>query len=188
MSGIGLGGINLELIQSDLDAPIEPVCDTLVFEPVSLDAGSDAFGRLGFRSERYDKWESDSELLKLRGFSEADSHTEQLICSNLYPDPAFPVPLFLCKYSHDLGKRLSRDQVGDSPAGPVIAVEVQLEEAGKLSVLSQVGYLGSIELVQRDELGPFKVTGIKLERGPMPLDGLNLGFEFILAESGPCSA
>jgi len=178
-SGIGLGGVNLELIQPDDGAPSEPVCDTLVFEPVSLEAGEEAFARLGYRTERYEKWESDPELLMMRGFSEEGSQAEQLICKNLYPDPTFPVPLFLCEYSHGLSKRLSREQVGDPPMGPVTAVEVQMEAAGKLFVLSQIGYLGPVELVQREDLGPFRVTGVKFERGPLPLDGVDLGFDFI---------
>ena len=179
-SGIGLGGLNLELIQPDEGAPSQPICDTLVFEPVSLEAGEQAFARLGYRTERYEKWESDPELLKMRGFSEEGSQTEQLICKNLYPDPTFPVPLFMCEYSNGLARRLGREQVGDSPAGPVLAIEVQMEKPGQLWVLAELGYLGSVELIQREEVtGPFQIAGIKLERGPLDTRGVRLGFVFI---------
>src|SRR5690349_7194669 len=62
--GVALGGLNLELIQMDEDAPTEPIGLTLVFEPTSIDEAVAALERCDVRSgDVFEKFEIDSSLL-----------------------------------------------------------------------------------------------------------------------------
>src|SRR5689334_3079814 len=58
-SGIALGGINLEFIQDDHDAPDRAVTDTFVFEPTSISDAEKVFTGLGVDTRRFLKTESD---------------------------------------------------------------------------------------------------------------------------------
>ena len=178
-SGIALGGINLELIQPDSDAPAAPVCDTLVFEPTDLVRGLEALGEVGIQAETFEKWEDNPELLRLRGFVGPDANHRQLICRNVFPKGDLPAPFFLCEYSPGL-RRLLAEVTGPTPAGNVIALKVHLPHRGSILRLGDLGYLGQIELIQTEgRFGPFQVTGIKFEKGVPQQGKLPLGFQFI---------
>lgn len=178
-SGIALGGINLELIQPDYGAPAVPVCDTLVFEPTNFVRAREALNKVGLQGETFEKWEDDPELLRLRGFKETEVDHRQLICRNVFPKGELPVPFFLCEYSAGLRERLT-EVSRPTPAGRVIALEMQLEKSGSIWRLADLGYLGEIELLQiEDRFGPFQVTGMKFENGVPEQGDLPLGFHFI---------
>lgn len=105
-SGVALGGINLEFLQS-LERPVEePVIRTLVFEPSDLEESIAYYASFGFPMTLRDKWEPNPELLLLRGFTPEESATPQRICRNLVPDEKPTVDFFLCEYVPFLKQRL----------------------------------------------------------------------------------
>jgi hypothetical protein len=106
-AGVALGGINLEFLQPDEGAPNVACIQTLAFEPIGLEAASSHLAELGLDMQTKEKWESDPDLLRLRGFSEDECQTRQLICRNAYPSDETPIGFFLCEYSQLLGKRLA---------------------------------------------------------------------------------
>ena len=108
-AGVAIGGINLEFIQLDEGAPEVARIRTLVFEPVNLEAAVAALTERGIPMHTSEKWEDNRALLRLRGFSELECETRQLICRNAYPTRNAPFDFFLCEYSDDLKKRLSRE-------------------------------------------------------------------------------
>lgn len=175
-SGVTLGGINLEFIQPDSGAPTEAITDTLVFEPTSLDAAEMGFQRLGVQTRRFDKNEPDPELLRLRGFAEAESRTPQLICRNLFIESEFPLPVFLCDYAPFLKDRLTGIL---SPHGKVISITMRLAKPGSIWRLGDVGYQGNIEIIQSElEFGEPRVTEVRLDSGSIDLQGIDPGFCF----------
>ncbi|MBC8064794.1 MAG: hypothetical protein H7Y17_08190, partial [Chlorobia bacterium] len=180
-SGIALGGINLEFIQPDVDAPEQAVCDTLVFEPTSLQRAEEALGAKGVLTRRLDKIEPDPALLALRGFEEVELQGPQLICKNLLLESEFPVPMFLCEYVPKLKQRLSASNPSfKQPHGRVLSITVQLAKPGAIWRLSDLGYQGNIELLQAESrFGAPSVIEIKFERGPVELQGIDPGFTFI---------
>lgn len=131
-SGVALGGLNLEFLQPDVDAPARPVVRTLVFEPTSLDDAVLHFESVGLRMELREKWESNPELLRLRGYSEEESLSRQLICRNLVPLDPVPVDFFLCEYSPFLRERLAFPEF--TPVHEVV-VEVPTSDFAKASRL-----------------------------------------------------
>ena len=114
-AGIALGGLNLEFIQLDAGAPDEPAIRTLVFEPVNLDSAVHQLQKLGFPLRVADKWESNPELLKLRGFHERDCQTPQLICQNAFPESKSSFDFFICAYSEFLKMHLVPSAFPNSP-------------------------------------------------------------------------
>lgn len=180
-SGIALGGINLEFIQPNREAPKHAVTDTFVFEPTSISVAEKAFRRLGVQTRRFVKNESIRELLALRGFEGDELHSTQIICENLLLESAFPVPMFLCRYVPKLQKRLGANNPAlGMPYGRVLSVECQLGQPGEIGRLSDFGYLGQVELVQlEDTFGEPKIRGIRMETGPVDLKGIDPGFRFI---------
>jgi len=179
-SGIALGGINLEFIQPDQDAPQTAVADTLVFEPTSLEAAKRQFSKLEIATRRFDKLEGSPDLLALRGFEGDDLESPQLICRNLLLESDFAVPMFLCQYGPMLKERLSPHNPRlRSAHGGVLSITLQLEKPGDIERLRRLGYLGSIDLHQaEDSYGRPPVTEIKLQDRAPELKGLDPGFRF----------
>ncbi len=175
-SGIALGGINLEFVE---EPGIQPQATTLVFEPRSINAASQAFKReLQVETKIFNKIETDSSLLRLRGFSDEEAQGPQLICQNLLLESDFPIDMFFCDYAPGLKKRLSPERFS-SPHGRVLRIEVSLPNAGDIEQLNSLGYEGEIELYQSETtFGPCQVTGIMLENGPVDLKGIDPGFRF----------
>jgi hypothetical protein len=180
-SGIALGGINLELIQPDTGAPTLPIANTLVFEPTSLECAERNLSKFGVATHRFDKFESNPELLALRGFSSGELAKSQLICRNLLLDSPFPVSLFFCDYVPKLKALLSPENPRlKTPFGSVRQIHMVLPRPGMIWRLGDLGYLGKIEFVQSEkEFGEPRVTGIQLECGALDLHGLELGFQFL---------
>ena len=187
-SGIALGGVNLEFIQPDIDPPAKAIADTLVFEPTRLEAAERQFSLLGVPTHLFDKLESNPTLLEMRGFEGDRLGSEQLICRNLLLDSEFEIPMFLCGYVPMLKDRLgSSNPSMKSPYGRVLSVECQLAKPGDIWRLSQLGYLGTVELVQTElSFGMSKVLGIRLETGPVELKGIDPGLT--VAALGDCGA
>ncbi len=180
-SGIALGGINLELIQPDSGAPTRAIANTLVFEPTSLECAERILSKLGVATHRFDKFESNPELLALRGFSGGELAEPQLICRNLLLDSPFSVPLFFCDYVPKLKALLSPENPRlNTPFGQVRQIHLVLPQPRMIGRLGDLGYLGKIEFLQSEkEFGEPRVTGIQLESGPLDLCGLDLGFQFV---------
>lgn len=174
-SGVALGGINLEFIQSDSSAQGQAITDTVVFEPTSLETAEKNLGQLGVQTRRFDKIEPDRELLALRGFAGTRLETPQLICCNLLLESDFPVPMFLCEYTPFLRNRLTDIP---SPHGKAVRITIQLGRPSEIGKLLDLGYLGSVELLQTKSLGEPKVVEISLGSGPLNLKGIDPGFRF----------
>jgi hypothetical protein len=104
-SGVCAGTFNLELMQPLHRRPGAPAITTLVYEPVSADWAAAMLSEAGLAYEVREKVEPDADLLRLRGFSEADAAHPQRICTNVVPtDP--PFPFFFCDYAPFLKVRL----------------------------------------------------------------------------------
>ena len=176
-SGIALGGINLEFVEIP---GIKPSATTLVFEPSSIEAASLAFAKvLNVQTTVSEKIESNPELLRLRGFSEADSHSPQLICRNLNLEPEFPIDMFLCEYSPELRDRLAPSNF-PMPHGRVLKIELELPKGEEIGKLQRLGYGGDITFNQSEnDFGPCRITGIMVENGPVDLKTIDPGFSFI---------
>jgi hypothetical protein len=175
--GIGIGGINLELIQPDSGAPSVPICDTFVFEPTNLELAIEALTAQDVRAETVEKLESDSRLLALRGFAGTQLESPQLICRNVFPAPEFPFPMFFCEYSPHL-KRVMAGQLREpTPFGRVTKIEVQLPQANQVNRIAQLGYAGDIEIAQIDDLGDPSVVSIHFEDAAGVEPFLPLGFQ-----------
>lgn len=143
-SGVALGGINLELMQPDDGAPQAPAGMTLAFEPVSLDAAASALSAAGLSAKVFDKFESDPNLLKLRGFSGAQT---ELICRNLVPEGELPFDFFICDYSPFLKEWLSPRHPRLHTSHHVVALEYGCPDPdGASRLLSSLGYAGSVEI------------------------------------------
>lgn len=136
-SGIAPGGLNLELYQPLEDPPKEGYIDTMVFEPTSLDAVA---GKIPAR--RFEKIEPNPELLRLRGFSEAESQTPQRICTNLFPTEPSPIDFFVCDYVPFLRDRLAPGHF-PKPHGEIVAITIPVEDPDAAGdFLTDLGYTG----------------------------------------------
>ncbi|MFI5385289.1 MAG: hypothetical protein ACHQ50_04125 [Fimbriimonadales bacterium] len=146
-SGIAIGGLNLELVQPDEKWRGHPACDTIVFEPTSLQEARVELASAGLKCHSSEKTEPDPGLLRLRGFSEADS--PQLICRNLLlddPDLA-PFEFFCCDYSPFLKSWLSPSNPRlrtDRRVTKVVYGTPRPEEASTL--LDGLGYSGDVSI------------------------------------------
>lgn len=176
-SGVAIGGINLEFVE---EPGIEPYVSTFVFEPRSIDDASSAFAaKLEVKTRVFEKIESDPVLLRLRGFSEEESKTPQIICRNLMLESEFPIDMFLCEYSSHLKERLAPIQF-PKPYGRVWRIELELPKPGDIWKLHNVTFGGNIEFYQSElQFGPCRITGIMMENGPVDLKGIDPGFRFI---------
>ena len=115
-SGIALGGINLELLQPDLDPPTRPALAEIVFAP-----------KIGVPMAEYgevvEKIESDPAKLAARGFPPQLRGEPQRICTNAFPGRDSLWPHFVCDYAPLLAHRLAQDSYG-APHGLVRRVEI----------------------------------------------------------------
>jgi len=169
-AGVGLGGINLEFIQLDQDAPAVARISTIVFEPTSIEAAIVGLEAEGFDARLFEKWESDTELLALRGYPPEMRHSPQLICRNVLVDGQMPIPFFLCDYSEFQRLRLALG----SPHGQVRAIHIQ----ANADLFRRLGYSGDIEITGEDKEKPPLVTEIRLETGSLDLKGFPAEFRF----------
>ncbi len=108
-AAVALGRINLEFLQLDEGSPKIAQIRTLVFEPVSMDAAIQRLKGSGLDADVKEKWESNPELLALRGFDPEECKSPQLICRNATfgPQDRMPVDFFDCEYSPKLKQRLA---------------------------------------------------------------------------------
>lgn len=182
-AGVALGGINLEFLQSDMGAPEVACIQTLVFEPVELEIAAARLGELGVPMRLAEKREGNSELLRLRGFTDREAEVEQLICRNAYPEGEIPIDFFLCEYVPPLYKRLGPQMF------PALAplVEVEISTPNPATDWMQINALfglpeakRGVELVLSEEPGErAEVTAIRSDRGPIDLEGWPSRFQFV---------
>lgn len=149
-SGVALGGINLELVQSD-ESPSYAGGD-VVFEPVEVEAAQAALEREGISARRFEKIEEDPEKLALRGFPHDLTAAPQLICTNVLPNAQPPFGFFFCAYAPFL-----RDWL--SPSHPRLQTQATLAEI----VLAAEDPEAAKSLVQR--LGRAKDISLRFVRG-----------------------
>lgn len=151
-AGVAVGGLNVELVQPDSHAPSTPEIKTIVFEPGDLDAAIAAIRQFGIGCERFEKYENNIELLKLRGFSDqliaVRPPQGELICRNGIPrEDQVPIDFFLCDYCPFLKRRLSPDNFPYVPGGGVIRIVVGTPTpAAAQELIQSLGYEGDIEL------------------------------------------
>jgi hypothetical protein len=156
-SGIAMGGFNLELIQEEVaTVPFGPPC--LAFEPTSLANAEARFRACGIEFERFEKVESDPGLLRLRGFTEADSATPRWICTNLAPrnSEALAFEFFLCDYSPFLRAWLSPDHPRFAGLSRVNRILYGTPDVvGARQLLDALGYAGDVKIdfVEADQRG-----------------------------------
>lgn len=181
--GVAIGGLNLEFIELDENAPTVARISTLAFEPTSLDQALQAFEASGLSYEEYEKVEADPGLLRLRGFSDADAATPQQICVNLAPTGRdLPFDFFACQYSPFLRDWLSPGNHRLLPAGREVRKIVygtpQPEEAEKL--LESLLFTDTVELtfVQAETKG---VLEIHITGEPLDMEGWNAAFTIVPA-------
>ena len=181
-AGVALGGINLEFVQPDEDAPGIAQIRTLAFEPVDLQIAADKLISLGCEVQIAEKWEDNPELLRLRGFSEEESKVPQLICTNAIPFGESPFDFFLCEYSPGLHARLSQHAFP-----PMLVVDrIILGSPTPWEDWRPTGaYFGlpmrkrGVEIGIREEPNPFReVVEIVSDRGPLDLGDWQARFRF----------
>ncbi|HVT14290.1 MAG TPA: hypothetical protein VHE55_18650 [Fimbriimonadaceae bacterium] len=167
--GIALGGINLELVQPDADAPSTRVGTTLVFEPSSPEVAEFALKRQGIACHSFDKIEPNPELLRLRGFSGEEARMPQLICTNILLDkPAeTPFDFFCCSYSPFLEGWLSPDHPRLRMARRVTRVVYGTPQPERAtSLLANLDYAGEIGIEFRRAEQP-AILAIDMSDGPL---------------------
>ncbi len=169
---MALGGINLELLQPDVEPPGTPVLAELVFEP---SAGADLarFGRI------VEKIESDPERLAARGFPPETRAEPQRICTNAYPGAESRWPWFVCDYAPFLKERLGAGRFG-RPFGEAVRVEVgplravpkfvAMPEAADLGAfLTRLPALEGAEVVRAEEDAVVFGSGAQLRLGSLTI-------------------
>ena len=174
---VGIGGINLEFIQPDEGVLETARITTIVFEPVSIEAALSALEREDLKGNSVEKLESDPGLLALRGFPPEMTGRTQLICRNVLVDGDVPIPFFLCAYSERLRERLDPENPRlASPHGRVRSISARM---GDVRLFTRLGYQGEIEIRGEDQASaPPMVTEIRLETGPLDLQGFPAAFRF----------
>ena len=148
-SGIAIGGINLELIQFDVNPPVAGVGTTLVFQPTSFEDAVSAFARAGLPAVVVNKNENEPEKLRQRGFGESESQTPQWICRNLVPERPedLPFDFFICEYAPFLRRHLSPDNPRLQTSARVTEITVGTAEPDAArSLLSELQYIGEIRI------------------------------------------
>ncbi|RYG30866.1 hypothetical protein EON81_24080 [bacterium] len=115
-SGVALGGINLELLQPDLDPPVRPALAEIVFAP-HPDVPLAEYGKV------IEKNEADPAKLAARGLPPELQGVPQRICTNAFPDADSLWPHFVCDYAPWLAHQLAADSYG-VPHALVRRVEV----------------------------------------------------------------
>lgn len=169
MSGIAIGGINLELVQPDEDASVTPIATTLVFEPASPEDAMFSLRRAGFACHEFDKLEPDPALLRLRGFSREDAKAPQAICTNvLLGDPtAAPFDFFTCSYSPFLKEWLSSDHPRlETPTLVTRILYGTPQPQAAVRLLASLGYRGDIA-IDFQTSDARAILGIETNRGPL---------------------
>ena len=181
-AGVALGGLNLEFVQPDAGAPVVAHIRTLVFEPFNLKSAVEKYSTLGVPMEVVEKWEEDPELLKLRGFSEEESQTGQLICRNAYPQGELTFDFFLCEYAPALKARLL---AASSPSMPptrkvILGSPTPENDAPALMLWglpkSRIGAEISLDEQAHSER---EVIQIATDRGPLDLRDWPARFRFM---------
>jgi len=182
-AGVALGGINLEFLQLDDGAPEVARIRTLVFEPFDLRAAATRLADLGLDVRIAEKWESDAQLLQLRGFQGEDLKTPQLLCTNAYLTGEIPVDFFLCDYAPKLRSILSPSNFPHVP--PIARVVLGVPDlASAWAILSQLYGLpvahGGVEIGLREKPCEFpEVVEIVSDRGPIDLKGWAARFTLV---------
>ena len=137
----------------------------------------------GLTTRTAEKWESDSELLRLRGFDAAESSEPKLICRNAYPIGDVPIDFFMCEYAPKLRRLLAPTSFPN--VAPVAKVVVGTPHpADHWHVLS--GLFGlpihnrGVEIELSEEPTEFpEVIQIVSDRGPIDLKGWPSRFTFV---------
>jgi|GEM_PF-1567383 len=182
-AGVALGGVNLEFIQPDENPPAVARIRTIVFEPVDVDLASRELSEVGVATVLREKMEPDPELLRLRGFSEQDAQTPQLICRNLLLEKPAPFDFFLCDYAQFL-----RDRLAPSAFSPIPSVSsITLGLPNPFAVWSELNRVWGLPVRNRgvdiqisESSNPIaEVIEIRTDRGPLDLEGWNAGFRFV---------
>ena len=181
-AGVALGGFNLEFLQLDNGAAEVPRIRTIVFEPIHLEIGVEHLQVEGLQMRITEKWESDSELLKLRGFGNADSMTPQLICRNAYPTSETPIDFFLCEYGNELKNRLS--PAAFPQVAPIHSIVLGTPDPwSDWTRVSQIWALPQTKPGTEIEISEIahpcaEVIEIRSDRGPLDLGNWNARFRF----------
>lgn len=175
-AGVGIGGMNLEFIQPDEGASAKAFISTLVFEPTSVEAAMTAVEEQGLNARLFEKYEDDPERLTLRGFPPEMTGSRQLICRNVLVVGDVPIPFFFCAYTDLLRERLGPDNPAlKSAHGRVRTIGMRI--SGDVGLFERMGYADDVEI--REQAGePPMVTEIRLETGPVDLQGFPAEFRF----------
>lgn len=176
--GVALGGINLELLQPDGPARPGARIRRLVFEPTLLEEARIGFDRIGIPYKIQEKVERDSELLRLRGYSESEVEIGQRICTNLFPDRRrIAWDYFICEYAPTLARRLAPNAF--RPPVRVTGIVCGATRGGRIVVeeLSALGLEGGVDLSFRD-WETDEVLEIRTTAGPLDLTDLEPTFRF----------
>lgn len=173
-SGVALGGINLEFLQADENPPTEARIRTLVFEPTEIERADLYYREAGRPMRLFDKMEENSDLLRLRGFDEAEARIPQRICLNLIPEAPAPVDFFLCRYVPMLRERLGPKAFPGLPRVQRIVV-ASPESHEWTSLFPWTGEGPEIAFVTGETA---EVVEIQTERGPIDLGDWPARFRF----------
>lgn len=129
-----------------------------------------------------EKWESNPDLLRLRGFSVQESKTPQLICTNAYPSGDIPIDFFLCKYSRALGQRLTASSFPNVRPAQKVVISTPQPTVDRVRIRRLLRLLESDEnpqiLITEAPSQFAEVTEIRLERGALDLSGWPARFRF----------
>lgn len=174
--GLALGGINLELVQSDQDPVTTATIRSIAFEPT--DRIEEIFDHEGIPFKTFEKWESNVELLRLR--SMPSQQGAQLLCTNTLPaDFAIEFPFFACQYAVMVKKKLAPNAFVTPNGNQVEEVLIGHPDPSRLS--EQLRRLGRREGIRLSiHKHPEKeVTAIMMKNGPIDLADWPARFRFI---------
>lgn len=181
-AGVALGGFNLEFLEPDRHPPEEPWISTLVFEPTSFDEAKVALTHRGVEVDVFDKWETDPERLRQRGYPESEAAEPQRICRNLYPKGPFPIAFFVCDYAPHLRARLSPEAFSGVPPVDEIVLglphpETDAERVNALFGLPSTDGKPRLRVAEAPRVHG-EVIEFVTPRGPIDLGGWTTRFRF----------
>jgi hypothetical protein len=174
--GLALGGINLELIQSDVQPVSEATIRSIAFEPT--DRIQEIFQREGIPFKEFEKWESNPDLLRLRNMPSQQG--AQLLCTNTLPaEYAIAFPFFACKYAVTVKRKLAPHAL-PLPDGNVIE-EIVLGHPDPAAIKDQLQRLGIQEGVRISVARHPKkeVTALLMKNGAIDLGTWPTSISFI---------
>jgi len=174
--GVALGGINLEFIQPDESPPAKATIRGLAFEPT--DRLQEMFDREGIPYTVTEKWETDNELLALRGMTTGKG--AQLLCTNTIPaDYAIEFPFFSCQYSVAVRRRLLPVALPLPDANAVEQVLIGHPDPGRLA--QQIGRLGVQEGVRLGvaQHATKEVVAVVMKNGAIDFGDWPANFKFV---------